>query len=94
MNTENKNQTEDHPSETKIYYGIQYWINVPFGESRFIVTIGQGENAIEEVVECVDVAPENYQELFQQGHAYAQKKVQTQGSDLVDKFNVHGDSES
>lgn len=93
MNSELKNEHPEHPSETKLFYGIQYWVSVPAATSTFVVTIGQGEFAIDEAIDCPDVPADNYQELFQRGHAHAQKIIQTKGAELHERFGRPEDEE-
>lgn len=66
---------EERPTETKLYNGSQYSVNVLPGEAVFIVVIGDGEHRTEEKIACNDVSPENYQELFKRAHEHAQKII-------------------
>lgn len=91
MKYELKNEHHEHPSETKLFYGIQYWVSVPADTSTFVVTIDRGHSTIDEVVDCPDVPIENYQELFQRGHAHAQKIIQTKGAELSQRFGLLGE---
>lgn len=77
-----------YPTESKLYYGIQYWVSVPVGKSCFNVTIGFGLHAINESVECEDVSPDDYHELFRRAHEYAQKIIQHAGADLAQKLGL------
>ena len=77
--------SNEYPTETRLYYGIQYWVSVEQGTSRFTVILGQGENKIEEVVDCNDVSPDDQQELFRRAHEHAHKIIAHEGSDQLAK---------
>ena len=75
--SEKNNATEFYPTETKLFNGVLYSVDVARNTSRFIVLVGEGSAAVREEVECKDVTPENYGELFARGHAHAEKIIQT-----------------
>lgn len=68
-------ESMERPTETKLYCGIQYSVNVPVGESTFMVSIGDGINSIEESITCNDVSADDYRELFKRGREYAEKSL-------------------
>lgn len=86
MEYETNKEPHQHPSETKLFHGVQYWVSVPADSSTFVIVIGHGELAINEAINCPDVSAENYQELYRRGHAHAQKIIQTNSAELNKRF--------
>lgn len=77
MTEDNKPASKYHPTETKLCNGILYSVLVPINEPRFSVVIGEGYEPIQEDVECNDVDPQNYAELFERAHSHARKIIQS-----------------
>lgn len=72
-----------NPTETKLFYGIQYWVSIDAGKCQFTVTIGQGIDLIEEVVVCEKADSIDDKELFRLAHEHAQKIINTEGADAL-----------
>ena len=74
-----RSKNQDSPMETKLFGGISYSVDIHPGTTHVSVYIGQGEHAIVEQVECPDVSPDDHEELFRQGHQFAQRYIQNEG---------------
>jgi hypothetical protein len=70
-------------TETKLFYGIQYWVSIDPQQCQFTVAIGQGINLIEEVVICEKNDSMDNKELFRLAHEHAQKIINTEGADAL-----------
>lgn len=70
-------------TETKLFYGIQYWVNIDPEKGQFSVAIGQGVDLIEEVIICEKRDSIDNKELFRLAHEHAQKIINTEGADAL-----------
>lgn len=77
MTKDDNDIQESKPIETKLFYGIVYSVSVDVNASRFTVMIGEGDNSIQEEIDCPDIHPDNYTEIFKRGHLHAQKIIQS-----------------
>jgi hypothetical protein len=90
INSSEENFPPLSPTETKLFYGIQYWVSIDPDKSQFTVTIGQGIDLIEEIVISEDRAIDK-KELFRLAHQHAQKIIHTEGADaLAVRFGLQG----
>lgn len=75
MISENEKNEQYYPLETKLFGGITYSVAVAKKESRFLLIIGNGTNAIRDDIKCYDVSLENVSEIYSRAHEYAQKII-------------------
>ncbi|HTF94907.1 MAG TPA: hypothetical protein VL995_02145 [Cellvibrio sp.] len=88
MTSDEPDALQEYPTETRLYYGIQYSVSVPIGTPEFNVTIGHGEHAIDETIKCAEVSPNDPHELFRLGHEHAQHIIQHATDELAKKLGL------